>query len=71
MTNPKSDMTAPKPWRVCTKTIGSHWTNSISILDADGGEVAVLTRGYQGDENGYGCPSYDNAQLIVDAVNAG
>ena len=39
-------------------------------MDADNGEVAVLTRGYQGDENGDDCPSFDNAALIVASVNA-
>lgn len=65
---------APRPWtvgmwRIDNKSIGKHWTDSLSIIDADGGEVAVLTRGYEGDEQG-GCPSWKNAALIVAAVNA-
>ena len=61
--------TAPRPWRVDYKSADYHWTDSCSIIDADGGEVCILTRGYQGDENGEGCPSWQNAELIVAAVN--
>ncbi len=64
------DFTAPRPWTVETNPSHRHWTNSISIFDRDGGEVAVLTRGYEGDKNGDGCPSFQNANLIVSAVNA-
>ena len=57
-------------WQIDNKSVGKHWTDSLSIIDADGNEVAVLTRGYEGDENGDGCPSWKNAVLIVAAVNA-
>ncbi len=57
-------------WRIDEKSVGKHWTDSLSIIDADGGEVCVLTRGYEGDKNGDGCPSWKNACLIVAAVNA-
>ena len=66
----KKKWLAPLPWRVERLSIHRHWTNSISVVDAEGGEVCVFTRGYQGDENGDGCPSWDNAQEIVEAVNA-
>lgn len=64
---------APQPWtvgnwRVGNESVGKHWTNSLSIMDADGGEVAVLTRGYEGDpKTGDGCPSWKNARLIAAA----
>jgi len=64
---------ATLPWRVDRESAGGHWTNSCSILDADGAEVCVLTRGYQSeivDGEMEGCPSWDNAELIVAAVNA-
>ena len=64
---------APRPWRVDRSSAGAHWTNSCSIFDAEGGEVCVLTRGYQSeviDGEIEGCPSWDNAELIVAAVNA-
>ncbi len=58
-------------WRIDNASVGKHWTDSLSIRDADGGEVAVLTRGYEGDpKTGNGCPSWKNAVLIVAAVNA-
>lgn len=57
-------------WRIDNNSVGRHWTDSLSIIDADGGEVCVLTRGYEGDKNGDGCPSWKNACLIVAAVNA-
>lgn len=57
-------------WRIDSASVGKHWTDSLSIIDADGGEVCVLTRGYEGDANGDGCPSWKNAVLIVAAVNA-
>lgn len=60
---------APLPWRVDYESGGAEWTNSCSILDADGGHVCHLTRGYQAAEDGDGCPSWDNAELIVSAVN--
>ncbi len=61
------DKTAPRPWRVdCTEHV--YWKNSIAVLDANGRTVCVLTRGYQGDQDG-DLPSYDNAELIVMAVN--
>lgn len=67
----KGKSIAPLPWRV-DRDQEPHqpWTDACSILDADGGHVCHLTRGYQGDENGDGCPSWDNAELIVAAVNA-
>ena len=61
---------APRPWRIDRASQHRHWRDSCSIMDAEGGEVCRLTRGYQGDENGEGCPSWDNAELIVAAVNA-
>ncbi len=61
---------APRPWRVDRESEGVRFTSSCAILDAEGGEVCVLNRGYQGDQNGEGCPSWDNAELIVAAVNA-
>lgn len=60
---------APLPWSVDMSSIHRHWRDSISIIDAEGGEVAVLMRGYEGDDNGDGCPSFANAQKIVDSVN--
>lgn len=67
--------TAPLPWSVDRRSAGRNWTNSCSILDANGGEVCILTRGYQfepaGDDGDWeGGPSWDNAELIVAAVNA-
>ena len=41
--------------------------DSISIRDCNGGHVAHLTRGYEGDDHGDGCPSYENARLIAAA----
>ncbi len=69
---------APLPWRVDRDSAGKQWTDSCSILDANGGHVCHLTRGYQSEvmpldgdlENREGCPSWDNAELIVAAVNA-
>jgi len=60
---------APLPWRIDPESVGVHWTNSISIVDADGAEVCVFTRGYQGDAEGDPCPSWDNAHWVVEAVN--
>lgn len=57
-------------WQIDNESVGKRWTDSLSIIDADGGEVAVTTRGYEGDANGDGCPSWKNAVLIVSAVNA-
>lgn len=62
---------APLPWRVGTEEDArSYWSDAAVIMDARGGVVAVLSRGYQFDESGESCPSYVNAQAIVDAVNA-
>jgi hypothetical protein len=61
---------APRPWRVDRESAGRHWTNSCSIVDAEGGEVCVLTRGYQVGEEGDGTPSWVNAEMIVAAINA-
>lgn len=64
---------APRPWKVDRSSAGRMWTDSCTILDARGGEVCHLTRGYQGeviDGDSEGCPSWDNAELIVRAVNA-
>ena len=58
---------APAPWSIDPKSEGRDWTDSLSIIDAEGGEVAILTRGYEGDTNGDGCPSYTNARLIAAA----
>lgn len=55
---------APVPWRVDRESAGKHWTDSCSIVDAEGGHVCHLTRGYQDG------PSWRNAELIVEAVNA-
>lgn len=71
MTNPARRPWTVGMWRIDSKSVGKHWTDSLSIIDADGGEVAVLTRGYEGDpKTGDGCPSWKNACLIVAAVNA-
>ena len=62
---------APRPWRVDRETARRHpWADACSIVDADGGTVCWLTRGYQGDAAGDACPSWDNAEMIVAAVNA-
>jgi hypothetical protein len=65
---------APRPWQVDRESKHRHWTDSCSILDAEGGEVCVLTRGYQPQQMQDGSmecgPSWDNAELIVAAVNA-
>jgi hypothetical protein len=61
---------APLPWSVDLASVNFFWKDSISIIDANGGHVAHLTRGYEGDADDESCPSYANAQLIVDAVNA-
>lgn len=58
---------APTPWRVEEEPNHEHWTNSISIFDADGGEIAVFTRGYEGDENNDGCESFTNARICAAA----
>lgn len=58
---------APGPWSIDFDSEGTQWTDSISIADADGGHVAHLTRGYEGDTNGDGCPSWANACLIAAA----
>ena len=60
---------APLPWSVDLESSNKQWKDSCSILDARGGHVCHLTRGYQGDGDD-GCPSWDNAELIVAAVNA-
>lgn len=65
-----SKATARRPWKVDRDSEDKMWTNSCSILDADGGHVCHLTRGYQGDKTGDGCPSWDNAEMIVAAVNS-
>lgn len=56
---------APAPWAVDLDSVGKQWTDSVSIADANGGHVAHLTRGYEGDANGEGCPSWINARLIA------
>lgn len=60
---------APLPWSIDMNSIDRHWKNSVSIVDAEGGEVAVLLRGYEDDKNGDPCPSFANAKKIVDSVN--
>jgi hypothetical protein len=59
---------APLPWAVDADSVHRHWTNSLSIMDAEDGEVAILTRGYEGDEEGDDCPSWTNANLIAEAA---
>jgi hypothetical protein len=66
---------APRPWRVDgSDEQHKPWKNACAIVDAGGSVVCYLTRGYQGDMGSDGisedCPSWDNAQLIVDAVNS-
>jgi hypothetical protein len=64
---------APRPWSVDRNSDSKQWKDSCSILDAEGGHVCHLTRGYQADADcpdGTGGPSWDNAELIVEAVNA-
>jgi hypothetical protein len=63
------DGLAKLPWAVDHQSIGCQWTNSISISDDNGGHIAHLTRGYQGDAEGDGCASFINADFIVKAVN--
>lgn len=58
---------APTPWSVDLSSEGQKWTDSISIADANGGHVAHLTRGYEGDAENDGCPSWTNARLIAAA----
>jgi hypothetical protein len=72
MRNKITKYTAPLPWRV-DRNAERHqpWTDACSILDAEGGHVCHLTRGYQPEANSDdGGPSWDNAELIVAAVNA-
>lgn len=57
----------PGPWSVDRDYIGKMWTDSISVRDAETGHIAHLTRGYEGDANGEGCPSFANAALIAAA----
>lgn len=62
---------APLPWRVGTTEEAQglgFWTDAIVIIDAEEGIVAVLTRGYEGDDEG-GLPSWTNARMIVESVN--
>lgn len=63
---------APLPWSVDRETPGKDWTDSCRIVDADGGIVCVLTRGYQPEQDCMMCggPSWDNADFIISAVNA-
>ena len=65
---------APFPWKVDRDAKAyTPWTDSCSIVDAEGGTVCYLTRGYQpeaGDPDFVGGPSWDNAEFIVAAVNA-
>jgi hypothetical protein len=58
---------APAPWSVDKGSVGKQWTNSVSIKDAEGGHLAHLTRGYDGDKYGDDCPSWKNANLIAAA----
>lgn len=65
MTKPK--YLAPPPWSYVKD---NQWTNAIAIVDADGGHVAILTRGYEGemiDGNREDCPSWTNARVIAAA----
>lgn len=59
-------MIAKAPWWVDMDSIDKQWRDSVSIKDAEGGHVAHLTRGYEGDE-GEGGPSLANARLIAAA----
>jgi hypothetical protein len=52
-------------WRIDNEAVSKHWTDSLSIMDANGGEVCVLTRGYESDPETGGCPSWQNARLIA------
>jgi hypothetical protein len=66
----KDQYLAPLPWRVGSdEEASSYWTDAAVVIDAAGGVVAVLSRGYEGDSNGDICPSYTNARTIVEAVN--
>lgn len=60
---------APRPWSIDTGQVGRKWTNSLTIVDGDSppGDVAYLTRGYEGDAQGDDCPSWANARLIAAA----
>ena len=57
----------PGPWAVDKDSINDMWTNSISVADSDGSHVCHLTRGYESDDDGEGCPSFANARLIAAA----
>lgn len=59
---------AKRPWKVGPSN--EVWSDSVSILDAEGATVCELTRGYESNEHGEGCPSWANARLIVIAVNS-
>lgn len=52
-------------WTVDAQSVGFAWSDSISILDARGGHVAHLTRGYEGNKNDDGCPSFSNARVMA------
>lgn len=58
---------APTPWRLEGDPNHRHWRSSISIYDAEGGEIAVFMRGYERDENNDGCESFTNARLCAAA----
>jgi hypothetical protein len=70
MKNPAKRPWTIEQWRIDNKSVDKHWRDSLSIVDADGGEVCVLTRGYEAGVDGSGGPSWKNAELIVAAVNA-
>jgi hypothetical protein len=63
---------APSPWSVDSDPRNQHWTDGLSIIDAAGGTVAHLTRGYEfyGSSDpraGDAGPSFANARLIAAA----
>lgn len=63
------------PWGVDEESVHAMWTDSISIVAADGGHVAHLTRGLESYSEpphpsaGESSPAFKTARLIVVAVN--
>lgn len=81
MVDLSSKYLSPRPWHVARDSVHDYWTDSCSIMAADGSIVCALTRGRQaelvddpdgepGEKYMEGCPSWDNADLIVEAVNS-
>jgi hypothetical protein len=60
---------APAPWTISLvkSQWRPHWRNSVSVMDAEHGEICVLTHGYEIDGKGNSCPSWQNACLIAAA----